>query len=181
MIKEINEDHAMAEYASTWCVLEWPKGMTFVEFAEMLEHVGTVDGSNWEEVDLQALDDVVKYNKCLRNPPTKGKDFYWGWSPNQAGYRSQIDVFFTTEKQATYYAMVDTYAFPDSEGDMAADILSKIRQRTAAAAAGRVARSANMHVPPPNADRSGSVPTCPPKINKKAEKILKALRAMKSP
>ena len=186
MIKDVPKDHIMAEYASTWCCMRWEREQTLVELLDMLAHIGTVDGADWEEVDLPTLVDVVRHNKRLQNPPTKDMDFYWGWSLNQSGQKIRMDVFFTTEKQATYYAMAPTDDFP-TEQDDAASILNAIRNRrnhgnaggTTGNNGGGAGGSKMYNNPPPLADRSGSVPSCPPNssnINPKAAKILQALR-----
>ena len=147
MVKELPEDHPMRMFgASHWCKYDYPKDMSFVEFLEILELISSVDGAEWEEVQIKKDYHSTPSRQVISKLPTKGLDWYWCWSVADRIDRDQIDVFLTTEKQATYFSMANTAKFP-SDKDTANDILNQIRAR----------KNTNSLGPAPGRDRNARI------------------------
>ena len=115
MIKPIEKDHFMYNYASTWCIFEYAPNMTFDEFVEFMDHIKSVCGDNVQEllVDTEII---------------PSKNWYWTW---KMGTRHrQFTCYFTTDKQTTYYAMAKTLPFPETDKERYARMTANMHPNT---------------------------------------------------
>lgn len=124
MIKKIDKDHPMYKYAFYWCIFNYTDGMKLAELLEFFQLVSGIDGDDWEEVTIKNGGSGL-YKRFLTDLVTEGKDWYWCWS---SVHRSQIDVFLTTEKQASYFALTQTTDW-NKDQLPTASLLSRIRAR----------------------------------------------------